>query len=159
MSPRLIRKPAAVLLLSLALAGCSNSMNEPVQPVQPEPAVVLTTVEAAPTVVAAGSTVQLTLSVSNRGGSPVTLHFADTCQLLYIVRDDGGVRVSGDFPCGAFPTDLTLQPNETVQKTFEWRTVRPQASGSIPLSSGEYWVQSFLSEHGYESEPVSVRVE
>jgi hypothetical protein len=100
------------------------------------------------------------LSVTNHEREPVTLGFAGTTQLVYVVYDLHGNQVSSAWGTFAFPTALTIGAGETVLEDTAWRPQRYDYSlhAYVPLSAGLYRMQAYIYEHGYYSPPFMVWV-
>jgi len=144
------------LFVSLAIAGCL----QPTEPILSQTPRLSTTAEVSPQAVITGSLVNVTLSVTNHESHTVTLGFRSTCQLLYVVHDWRGIKVSEEFLCGAMQTGLTLKAGETRRQTSVWRAARYDYGqhAYVPLTPGLYRIQATLAEHGYLSRPFVVKL-
>jgi len=85
-----------------------------------------------PAEVIAGDTVRIEVTVANRRGRPVTLHFPSTCQLVPLVEDAAGEKVSPFGGCGAMFTDLRLGPQQEKRIEDRWATVRYRPASRPP---------------------------
>ena len=167
----------AALCVTLASAGCMQ-ITEPIhRPLAPIHASALrqsasraeaplrlprlsTSAEVGERSIVTGSLLNIVLSVTNHQREPVTLSFAATCQLLFVVYDQHGTRVSENWGCATFPTTLTLGPRETVRRTSVWLAARYNYAqgGYVPLPAGTYRIHAYISGHGYQSPPFVLRL-
>lgn len=97
------------------------------------------------TVYAPGERVAITLLLTNRGASPVTLHFSSSCEAFFSVLDLSGAVVYDDrlhVGCLAIVTERTVQPGETVTYDFGWSQV-DDAGQPVPAPA-DYRIRGFL---------------
>ena len=116
---------ALLLVLLAPLVGCNRASDL----VRPDPTLGLggddslaIAVSVTPSAITPGQSARVDAMLTNRRGSPLTLHLASGCQLLYEVLDDAGrpAPENGGFACTAALTTVTLAPHETVQRSFAW---------------------------------------
>jgi hypothetical protein len=82
-----------------------------------------------------GTPVTLHVKLVNEGGSTVTLHFNDACQVNPYIQDRTGKTVlpnDGGWACAAVLTDLTLQPGRGIDRDYVW-TGSTDFSSEMPL--------------------------
>jgi hypothetical protein len=102
------------------------------------------TVTPSATEVARGVPMTFHVSLVNEGGSPLTLHFSDSCQINPYIQNEAGqtvLPVGGGWGCATVLTDLTLMPGKGVVRDYVW-TGSTEFRSELPLRplpSGKYF--------------------
>lgn len=150
----------AALFVGLAFAGCSQPTEVIDSPAPPPTPHLSTAVEVSPPTMVTGSLVAVTLSVTNHERRTVTLGFGSGCQVLFVVYDRRGIRVSEDVACTAMGSALALNAGETRRYESVWRAVRYDygQDAYVPLPPGPYRFRAYIVGHGYLSQPFVVQV-
>jgi hypothetical protein len=97
------------------------------------------------TIYAPGERVAITLLLTNRGASPVTLHFSSSCEAFFSVLDLSEAVVYDDrlhVGCLAIVTERTVQPGETVTYDFGW--IQVDDAGQPVPAPADYRIRGFL---------------
>lgn len=105
-----------------------------------------------------GETVQIELSLTNRGSLPVTLHYSSSCEAFFSVADGAGSVVYDlrlHVGCLAIVTERTIQPNETVVYPFTWAQVND--SGAPVPRPANYRIRGFFdSQEAVPDAPTTI---
>ena len=146
---------AGILLLTV---GCSADRSGPSGPTTTADGLVLR-VAASPAAIVPGQSLTVAVTLMNPTTSEVTLHFSDSCQLLYAIEDTSGATVSPSFACLTMLTTLSLPAGSTKEVTSVWDGRRELPSGgSAPVPAGSYRVYGVLGHGPTRSQAVTIMV-
>jgi hypothetical protein len=126
MTPRLALAATAALLV--VAAGCSRTAGDSTGLARrtPDAEPLELTARVAPGEISPGDTALITVALTNRADTAVTLSVASGCQLHYRLFDAAGRELpkeGGGYACIAMITSLRLAPSETVTREFPWTAV------------------------------------
>lgn len=124
-SSRLVSGASLVALA--ALAACSDGGLAPIGNLD-------ATVTLDRAAIAPGDSVLITLAVTNRGGSPITL-VGNGCLLRFGVRDAAGTDVVGPQGCPDLQQTVILGPGESFELADTWYGLTP-VYGPRPSGQG-----------------------
>jgi hypothetical protein len=94
---------------------------------------------------AAGETVRITVTLTNRTSQTVTLNFPSTCQAFFKVETPAGAPVYDHrlhVGCFFVLTSLTLTPGQSQAYQFSWRQIND--AGALVPRPAEYVIRGFM---------------
>ena len=121
-------------------------------------------VAVSPAAIVPGDTARISVTVTNRTDRAIVIHFPDSCQLLYEVRDAAGRPAPdrGGFACFDAVTSLRLEPRASKSAEHRWTALEwtDPPSAYRPRPPGEYRVYGLLGLFGplLRTRPVTVTV-
>ena len=124
-----VRRSIHHLALAWALGGatsltaCSGT-EVPIEPVTPGSPALEISVNLSPTTFQQGDSTQITVTLRNVSSRSVRVSFANTCTIVYAIRNPAGALVvpgGGGWQCDPFASRIDLDRLEATQRTFIWR--------------------------------------
>jgi hypothetical protein len=145
-----MRRRRAFLLVSALMLACVEEATVPTVPEQ----ILSLQVSSTAASFARGSSVTLTVTLTNTLEELIRLSFPTSCQALLYVRTSLGQVVTpenGTYDCATVPTQISLPAGEAANFTFVWSgesRFGPPGSGT-QLPPGEYFASAELNADGY----------